>query len=132
MTTTRSVERLSGVARRKTMRLTHYGRKSGKPYQVTIWFLVDGEKIYLMTMDMRRQWTQNVQKRPEVELEIGGERFRARVESLVNDGAEMGHVVDLMKRKYPISRPYLWFKRRPDGAFRVKLENEATPAASRT
>src|SRR5687767_11524253 len=68
-------QRLSRVAKRKTVRLTHYGRKSGKPYRVTIWFLVEGDNVYLTTMNMARQWTQNVQQRPEVELEIGGERF---------------------------------------------------------
>src|SRR5262245_51456148 len=35
--------RLERIARRWTARLTHYGRKTGKPYVVTIWFVVDGE-----------------------------------------------------------------------------------------
>ena len=113
--------RLTKLARHKTTRLTHYGRKTGKPYQVTIWFLVDGETLYLTTMDMGRQWTQNVQSNPEIELEMGGERIQGRVEGVVSTDAEMKRVVDLMKRKYLLSRPYLWIKRRPDGAFRVKV-----------
>jgi deazaflavin-dependent oxidoreductase (nitroreductase family) len=122
MTAGANAARFSSVANKKTVRLTHYGRKSGKPYQVTIWFLADGDQVFLTTMNMARQWTQNVQKRPEIELEIGGERFKAKVEAVVSDDAEMKRVVELMKRKYPISRPYLWIKGRPDGAFRVKLE----------
>lgn len=118
---TPALERLSRISGRKTVRLTHYGRKSGKPYRVTIWFLFDGEKIYLTTMNMGRQWTQNVQKRPEIELEIGGERFAGKVEAVVESDEEMRRVVQLMKRKYPIALPYLWFKGRPDGAFRVQL-----------
>jgi len=117
-------ERLARVARRRTTRLTHYGRKSGKPYQVTIWFLVDGASVYLTTMNMKRQWTRNVQARPDIELEIGGESFRGRVE-VVNSDADMQRVVELMKRKYLISRPYLWLKGHPDGAFRVELEGAA-------
>jgi deazaflavin-dependent oxidoreductase (nitroreductase family) len=117
-------ERLARIARRKTTRLTHYGRKSGKPYQVTIWFLVDGPTVYLMTMDMKRQWTRNVQARPEVELEMGGESFRGRVQVVTSD-ADMRRVVELMKRKYFLSRPYLWVKGRPDGAFRVEVETAA-------
>jgi hypothetical protein len=31
----------------QTLSLTHYGRKAGKPYSVTIWFIVNGDKIYL-------------------------------------------------------------------------------------
>ena len=122
MTARSPAERLLGVAKKKTVRLTHYGRKTGKPYRVTIWFLTDGDTLFLTTMNMARQWTQNVQKRPEVELEIGDERFKARVEGVVSDEAEMKRVVGLMKHKYPISLPYLWIKGRPDGAFRVKLE----------
>jgi hypothetical protein len=34
--------------------------KSGQPHQVTIWLLVDGNAIYLVTGDRRRQWVQNV------------------------------------------------------------------------
>ena len=122
---TDTAQRLSRVAKRKTVRLTHYGRKTGKPYRVTIWFLLDGDNVYLTTMNMARQWTQNVQKRPEVELEIGGQRFAGRVESVVESDEEMRRVVALMKRKYPIALPYLWLKRRPDGAFRVKIEDRA-------
>jgi deazaflavin-dependent oxidoreductase (nitroreductase family) len=123
-------ERLAKVSRRQTTRLTHHGRKSGRPYQVTIWFLVDGETVYLMTMNMRRQWTQNVQSRPDIELAIGDERFRGRVEAVVSSDDEMQRVVDLMKRKYLIARPYLWFKGRPDGAFRVKLDAETSESKS--
>jgi hypothetical protein len=36
MTAKSSAERLSAVSKRCTVRLTHYGRKSDKPYQVTI------------------------------------------------------------------------------------------------
>ena len=34
--------RLTPVASASTLQLTHYGRKSGKPYEVTIWFMVEG------------------------------------------------------------------------------------------
>ena len=73
-------KRLAKVAHRYTVRLTHYGRKTGIPHQVTIWFLVDGTTVYLVTMDMKRHWTRNVQARPEVRLEIGEEKFVGEVE----------------------------------------------------
>jgi hypothetical protein len=38
---------LKSFAGRQTLSLTHYGRKAGKPYSVTIWFIVNGDKIYL-------------------------------------------------------------------------------------
>jgi deazaflavin-dependent oxidoreductase (nitroreductase family) len=74
-----TAERLARVRDRSTMRLTHYGRRSGKPYDVVIWFAVDGERIYLSTLNRSRQWTRNVVARPDVGLTIDGERFTGRM-----------------------------------------------------
>jgi len=52
--------KLKRVARKHTLKLTHYGRKTGKPYEVTIWFVTSGDKIYLTTGNVNRQWVQNV------------------------------------------------------------------------
>jgi deazaflavin-dependent oxidoreductase (nitroreductase family) len=112
--------RLAGVAGRATCRLTHQGRKTGRPHEVTIWFLVDGEKVYLTTMNMQRQWTRNVQANPDVVLRVGDERFAGRAE-VVADAAGMARAVELLRRKYWLARPYLWLKGRPDGAFRVRV-----------
>lgn len=39
--------RLRRVAGTQTTRLTHYGRKTGKPHEVTIWFVLDGDTLYI-------------------------------------------------------------------------------------
>jgi hypothetical protein len=39
--------RLRQVAGKQTTRLTHYGRKTGKPHEVTIWFVLDGDRLYI-------------------------------------------------------------------------------------
>src|SRR3954471_23218516 len=67
--------RLARVARKSHVTLTHYGRKSGKPYQVTIWFTVDGDHVNLHTMSMQRQWPRNVLANGRVTLRIGDETF---------------------------------------------------------
>ncbi|HUK89978.1 MAG TPA: hypothetical protein VLZ81_06225 [Blastocatellia bacterium] len=43
------------LAGRQTLKLTHYGRKSGKAYEVTIWFVAAGDTVYLATMNVNRQ-----------------------------------------------------------------------------
>lgn len=111
--------RLARVARKSTCRLTHYGRRSGRPHEVTIWFLVEGDTVYLTTMNMQRQWTRNVQANPKVHLQIGGDRFTGDIE-VITDSAKMAHVVELLRKKYLLARPYLWLKGKPDGAFRVR------------
>jgi deazaflavin-dependent oxidoreductase (nitroreductase family) len=83
--------------------LTHYGRKTGTPYDVTIWFAVDGETVYLPTADRRRQWGRNVLQNPRVALDIGGERFEGTVTPLT-DSAERLKLYDLLRHKYWIIR----------------------------
>jgi deazaflavin-dependent oxidoreductase (nitroreductase family) len=113
-------ERLERVARGARCRLTHYGRKTGHPHQVTAWFLVDGEVVYLVTADRRRQWVRNVLARPAVELRAGGETFHGEVEP-VTRSEETTRVIELLKRKYWLAQVYLWLKGAPDGVFRVRV-----------
>ena len=54
--------RLAAHRDRGTLQLTTLGRKTGKRHTVTIWFLVDGETVYLVTMKMRRDWPRNIVK----------------------------------------------------------------------
>ena len=51
------------------------GAKSGRAYEVTIWFVVEAERVYLGTANVNRQWVGNVQKKPKVKLLIGSETF---------------------------------------------------------
>src|SRR5262245_26911112 len=110
MSTAALAARLRALAGRSTLRLTHHGRKSGRPYEVTIWFVVDGDTVYLPTADLRRQWTRNVRARPEVLLDVDGTRLSGRVSGRVAD-AELGRVVDLIQAKYWYVSPVVWLHR---------------------
>jgi deazaflavin-dependent oxidoreductase (nitroreductase family) len=101
-----NMERLDRVARRQTVRLTHYGRKSGKPYEVTIWFAVDGDHVYVGTANVNRQWVRNVQKTPQVKLTIGGEMFEGAARFLTGR-AEHERAKSIMGRKYWMYWPIL-------------------------
>ena len=99
-------ERLRQVSRRQTLRLTHYGRKTGKPYQVTIWFIVEGEKVWLATANKNRQWVKNVQKTPHVILKIGEETFEGEARFLT-DPRERDGVLAMVRRKYWMFLPFM-------------------------
>lgn len=121
--TTTLADRLAQVANASTLRLTHYGRRSGKPYEVTIWFLVEGEGVYLATANRNRQWPRNVAVRPEVTLRIGTETFSGSV-AVIADRATIEHVTDLLAAKYWYTWPYVALARLlgwqvPSAAFRV-------------
>jgi len=98
--------RLRRVAGKQTTRLTHYGRKTGKPHEVTIWFVLDGYRLYIGTANVERQWVQNVQKTPQVKLSIGGENFTGTARFLTDRG-EHERAMAAIRRKYWMFRPII-------------------------
>jgi len=98
--------RLRRVAGKQTTRLTHYGRKTGKPHEVTIWFVLDGDKLYIGTANVNRQWVRNVQKTPKIKLSMGDESFSGTVRFLT-DRAEHERVMTAIRRKYSMFRPIM-------------------------
>ena len=98
--------RLRKVASRQTTTLTHYGRKTGKAYEVTIWFVLDGDKLYIGTANANRQWVRNVQKTPRVKLAIGGEQFEGTARFL-SDRGEHERAMAAIRRKYWMFRPII-------------------------
>ncbi len=96
--------RLRRVSGKHTLTLTHYGRKTGQPHQVTIWFVFDGQHMYLATANVNRQWVKNVIKTPRVQFTIAGEKFNGEVRFL-NDRAERDRVLQKVGRKYWMYTP---------------------------
>lgn len=122
--------RLARVSGNQTLRLTHYGRKSGRPYGVTIWFVVEGDIVYLASANRDRQWTRNVRVKPQVSMRIGDDSFTGRVEPITNP-ADKAEIVELVSRKYWYALPYIWIGRimmdlgliaDRTAAFRVRLD----------
>ncbi len=100
------LNRLRRVAGKQTTRLTHYGRKTGKPHEVTIWFVLDGDRLHIGTANVKRQWVRNVQKTPQVKLSIGGETFEGTARFLT-DRSEHERAMIAIRRKYWMFRPII-------------------------
>lgn len=101
-----TLARLKRVAGRQTVLLTHYGRKTGKPHKVTIWFARHENRVYIGTAKVDRQWVRNVQKTPHVRLEIGGESFEGTARFL-SDREESKRAQSCIGRKYWMFGPIL-------------------------
>lgn len=56
---------------RSTLTLTHYGRKTGKPYRVKLWYVPMGEEIWVGSLDATRAWVRNVRARGRAEIDLG-------------------------------------------------------------
>jgi deazaflavin-dependent oxidoreductase (nitroreductase family) len=101
-----AISRLRRVAGKQTTRLTHYGRKSGKPHEVMIWFVFDADRLFIGTANVNRQWVRNVQKTPKIKLSIGGEVFDGNARFLT-DRAEHERAIAAIRRKYWMFGPII-------------------------
>jgi deazaflavin-dependent oxidoreductase (nitroreductase family) len=101
-----TLARLKKVAGKQTTTLTHYGRKTGKPHEVTIWFVLDDDMLFIGTANVSRQWVRNVQKMPEIRLSMGGETFDGTTRFLT-DRAEHERAMAAIRRKYWMFRPII-------------------------
>jgi hypothetical protein len=110
--------KLAAVGSRSTCRITTSGRKSGKPHTVTIWFLAEGTTIYLATLNAKRDWVRNLEKTPEIVLDLDGLRVRGRASTIAEPGVD-AHVRDLLARKYWMAWFGSWFGKGPERTFRV-------------
>ncbi len=122
--------RLRRVDEKQTTRMTHYGRKTGKPHEVTIWFALDGDRLYIGTANVNRKWVRNVQKTPKIKLSMGGENFEGNARFLT-DRTEHERAMAAIRRKYWMFRPILalgrtlsakGLMRDNTGSFEVTLE----------
>ena len=98
--------RLRRLAKKQTTTLIHIGRKTGKPHKVTIWFVLEGDRLYIGTANVNRQWVHNVQTTPEVKLSMGGETFGGTARFLT-DPVEHERTMAAIRRKYWMFRPII-------------------------
>src|SRR5438094_9097461 len=101
-----AMARLTRVAGKQTTTLTQYGRKTGTPHEVTIWFVLDDDKLYIGTANVNRQWVRNVQKTPQIKLSMAGETFSGTARFLT-DRAEHERAMAAIRGKYWMFRPII-------------------------
>ena len=105
---------------KSTLRLTHFGRKSGKPFDVTIWFTeVDGE-LWIGSLDENRGWVRNLRATGRGRVNFGGGAEEVVAEFLTGS-ADKARYRDAVAAKYPVlSRIIAFFVRNKTRAvFRV-------------
>ncbi len=56
---------------KSNVELTHFGRKSGKPFKLTVWFAeIDGD-LWVGSRDTDRSWVKNVRATGRLLLDFG-------------------------------------------------------------
>ena len=87
---------------RSTITLKHFGRKTGKPYNVTIWFVVMDGKVWVGSLSHDRSWVKNVRATGRAELDFGSEQRPVKCR-YAGDARDVQRFADAVKAKYPIT-----------------------------
>ena len=68
------------LTRYRQIKISVIGRKSGQTISIPVWFVLEGDKLYLLPVQgSDTQWYRNVLKNPTIRIDargVGGE-FRA-------------------------------------------------------
>jgi deazaflavin-dependent oxidoreductase (nitroreductase family) len=88
------------IAKASEITISVTGRKSGRTISNPIWFVLDGETLYLLPVKgSDTQWYKNVLKKPSIRVSAGG--AEAEVKALpVTDAAGVSSVVEKFRAKY--------------------------------
>ena len=88
------------LARYRQIKLSVVGRKTGKTILILVWFVLEGEKLYLLPVQgSDTQWYKNVLKNPSIRIDArgAGGDFRAVP---VTDSKAVQSVVEKFREKY--------------------------------
>ncbi len=81
--------------------VTTFGRRSGNPHEIEIWFGVDGDALYLISGNgPGADWFRNAQVTPVVSVRIEGETWRGTARVVI-DADERRRMGERMGAKYP-------------------------------
>jgi deazaflavin-dependent oxidoreductase (nitroreductase family) len=119
-------KKLESLKEQSSCRITTRGRRTGRPHTVPVWFVVgEGDRIYLGTLKMGRDWPKNIAANPQVLVEIADLRLEGRAER-VRDENECSRIEALLAAKYLAARIGSWLGFRPQGVFEVRVIGEAS------
>jgi len=88
------------LARYRQMKLTVTDRKSGKAISIPVWFVLDGEKLYLLPVTgSDTQWYKNVLKNPTIRIDARGTEAEFRA-VLITERKAVKSVIGRFQEKY--------------------------------
>jgi len=83
--------------------ITVTGRKSGRPISIPIWFVSEGDKLYLLPVQgSGTQWYKNALKNPSIRIDAGGEKAELKV-TPITDPKQVASVAEKFRSKYGAS-----------------------------
>jgi deazaflavin-dependent oxidoreductase (nitroreductase family) len=94
----------SRLTRYRQIRISVIGRKSGKTISIPVWFVLEGEKLYLLPVQgCDTQWYRNVLKNPSIRIDARGAEAEFQAAPITDDKA-VKSVVEKFQRDTESSR----------------------------
>jgi len=91
------------LSRSREINITVTGRKSGRAISIPVWFVLEGDKLYLLpVLGSDTQWYKNALKNPSIRIDARG--AEAKLQAVPITGAtEVSSVVKKFRAKYGAS-----------------------------
>src|ERR1700733_15609131 len=88
------------LSRHREINISVTGRKSGRAISIPVWFVVEGETLYLLPVEgSDTQWYKNVLAHPAIRIDAGG--AEAEVQAIpTTDAKQVSSVVEKFRKKY--------------------------------
>jgi deazaflavin-dependent oxidoreductase (nitroreductase family) len=84
----------------REIQLTVTGRKSGREISIPVWFVQEGDKLYLVPVrGSESDWYKNVLRTPTIRLAAGQAQLTARA-TPISDPAKVDQILDKFRAKY--------------------------------
>ena len=87
-------------ARYRQIKISVIGRKSGRTITVPVWFVLEGEKLYLLPVQgSDTQWYKNVLQKPQIRIDARGAEAEFRAKP-ITESKTVKSVVEKFREKY--------------------------------
>jgi deazaflavin-dependent oxidoreductase (nitroreductase family) len=88
------------LARYRQIRLSVIGRKSGQTISIPVWFVLEGDTLYLLPVQgSDTQWYQNVLKNPPIRIDARGAEAEFQATPITDDKT-VKSVIEKFREKY--------------------------------
>ncbi len=89
-----------------TVVLTHYGRRSGRPYRVRLWYAELDGRLWVGSLDARRQWVRNLAASGQAAVDFGRGPRPCRFLK-IDDPRELARYERAIEHRHPVLAPLL-------------------------
>jgi deazaflavin-dependent oxidoreductase (nitroreductase family) len=88
------------LSRYRQIKISVIGRKSGRTISIPVWFVLEGEKLYLLPVQgSETQWYKNVLQNPSIRIDARGAEAEFRA-APVRGAKDVSSIVEKFREKY--------------------------------